>query len=60
MTELARFYLDRAAAARLDAEQATLANARERWTRAADAWDALAARADRTANAKAKRAVEHA
>lgn len=60
MAVLTQFYLERAAAARHDADRACLANERKRWSRAADAWDALAARADRTANASARRAREHA
>src|SRR6187431_324059 len=58
------FYLERAAAARRDAEEATLANVRERCMRAAAAWDEMAARAARTermrAETEAKKALEAA
>lgn len=56
------FYLERAQAARRDAEAATLANVRERSLRAAAAWDAMAARAARTermrAETEARKAME--
>ena len=48
------FYLARAAAARSDADEAVLANVRDRALRAADAWDAMAARAQRTDTHRAK------
>ena len=58
------FYLERAAAARRDAEEATLSNVRERCLRAAAAWDEMAARAARTermrAETEARKAVEAA
>jgi hypothetical protein len=58
------FYLERAAAARRDADEATLANVRERCLRAAAAWDEMAARAARTermrAETEAKKALEAA
>ena len=58
------FYLERAAAARRDAEEATLANVRDRCMRAAAAWDEMAARAARTermrAETEAKKALEAA
>ena len=58
------FYLERAAAARRDAEDATLSNVRERCLRAAAAWDEMAARAARTermrAETEARKAVEAA
>lgn len=58
------FYLERAAAARRDAEAATLANVRERCMRAAKAWDEMAARAARTermrAETEARKALEAA
>ncbi len=41
------FYLERAAAARRDADAASLANVRDRCLRAAAAWEAMAARAHR-------------
>ena len=54
--------LERAAAARRDAEEANLANVRERCLRAAAAWDEMAARAARTermrAETEAKKAME--
>ena len=56
------FYLERASAARRDAEAATLANVRDRCLRAAAAWDEMAARAARTekmrADTEAKKALE--
>ena len=58
------FYLERAAAARRDANEATLANVRERSLRAAAAWEEMAARAARTermrAETEAKKAMEAA
>jgi hypothetical protein len=58
------FYVERAAAARREAEAATLANVRERSLRAAAAWDEMAARAARTermrAESEAKKAAEAA
>ena len=58
------FYLERAAAARREAEAATLANVRDRSLRAAAAWDEMAARAARTermrAETEAKKALEAA
>ena len=58
------FYLERAAAARRDADEATLANVRDRCMRAAAAWDEMAARAARTermrAETEAKKAMEAA
>lgn len=47
------FYRERAAAARRDAEAATLQNVRERCLRAAVAWDEMAARAARTERMRA-------
>ena len=47
------FYLERAAAARREAEAATLSNVRERCLRAALAWDEMAARAARTERMRA-------
>jgi DNA-binding transcriptional regulator YdaS (Cro superfamily) len=47
MSSQLEFYLARAAEARADAEASTLANVRERCLRAAAAWDAMAARAQR-------------
>lgn len=58
------FYIERAAAARREAEAATLANVRDRCLRAAAAWDEMAARAARTermrAETEAKKALEAA
>jgi hypothetical protein len=55
------FYQTRAAEARADADKASLANVRERCIRAAEAWEAMAARAQRTdthrANAAAAKAA---
>jgi hypothetical protein len=42
------FYRARASEARADAEAATLANVKDRCLRAAAAWDAMAARAERS------------
>jgi hypothetical protein len=47
------FYLERAAAARREAEAATLSNVRERCLRAALAWDEMASRAARTERMRA-------
>ncbi len=47
------FYRTRAAEARRDAEAALLANVRERWLCAADAWDVMASRLARTERARA-------
>jgi hypothetical protein len=52
------FYTARAADARADAEAASLDNVRERCLRAAAAWDAMAARAHRSDNFRAKQAAE--
>ena len=58
------FYLERAAASRRDAEEATLANVRDRCMRAAAAWEEMAARAARTermrAETEARKALEAA
>ncbi|HEV2865955.1 MAG: hypothetical protein ICV73_10285 [Acetobacteraceae bacterium] len=58
------FYVERASAARREAEAATLDNVRDRCLRAAAAWDEMAARAARTermrAEAEAKKALEAA
>ena len=58
------FYLERAAAARRDAQEATLANVRDRCLRAAAAWEEMAARAARTermrAETEARKATEAA
>jgi hypothetical protein len=55
------FYLARAAAARIEANQAVLVNVRDRALCAASAWDAMAARAQRTdthrANTEAAKAA---
>jgi hypothetical protein len=58
------FYLERAAAARRDAAEATLVNVRERCLRAAAAWEEMADRAARTermrAETEARKAAEAA
>ncbi|HEX8584452.1 MAG TPA: hypothetical protein VGB65_10190 [Allosphingosinicella sp.] len=54
------FYAARAAEARVDADKATLDNVRERCIRAAEAWEAMAARAHRGDVARAKLAAEKA
>ncbi len=58
------FYLERAAAARRDADDAVLDNVRDRCLRAAAAWDEMASRAARTekmrADTEAKKALEAA
>jgi hypothetical protein len=52
------FYLARAAEARADADTAGLDNVRDRCLRAAAAWDAMAARAQRGDTFRAKLAAE--
>ena len=52
------FYLARAAEARADADAATLDNVRDRSTRAAEAWEAMAARAHRNDVFRAKQASD--
>jgi len=52
------FYEARAAQARSEAEAATLDNVRDRCLRAAAAWDAMAARAQRGDTLRAKQAAE--
>jgi DNA-binding transcriptional regulator YdaS (Cro superfamily) len=47
MSSQLEFYQARAAEARADAEAATLDNVRDRCLRAAEAWEAMAARAHR-------------
>ena len=59
------FYLERAAEARRDAQATPLQNVRERCLRAAEAWDAMADRAERSerhreADAARKAAVAEA
>jgi len=49
----AMFYRDRARQAQTDADSATLDNVRDRWTRAAKAWDEMATRAEKTADRRA-------
>jgi hypothetical protein len=56
------FFRERAAAARADAEAATLDHVRERCQRSEAAWSALAAKAERSErmrDAEAKRKAEH-
>jgi hypothetical protein len=52
------FYSARAAEARADADAATLDNVRDRCLRAAAAWEAMAARAQRTDTLRAKHESE--
>ena len=52
------FYRIRAAEAQRDAEAATLANVRDRCLRAAEAWEAMAARAQRSDTFRAKQEAE--
>ena len=49
MNTTAMFYRDRARQAEADADSATLDNVRDRWSRAAKAWDEMATRAEKTA-----------
>ena len=53
-------YLHRAEAARAEADEATLANVRERCLRAEAAWMEMAARAERTETMRAMRESEKA
>jgi hypothetical protein len=53
-------YLTRAAEARSDADQATLANVRDRALRSEAAWADMAARAERTDKMRAKLSAEKA
>ena len=48
------FYLERAAEARRDAEATPLQNVRERCLRAAEAWEQMAARVERTGRMRAE------
>jgi hypothetical protein len=52
------FYTARAAEAHADAAAASLENVRERCLRAAAAWEAMAARAHRSDNFRAKQAAD--
>jgi hypothetical protein len=54
MSSQFEFYRARALEARADAEAATLDNVKERCLRAASAWDAMAARAERSDTHRAK------
>jgi hypothetical protein len=54
MSATQRFYEDRAAAARDDAARTPLDNVRERFLRAADAWDVMAVRLARTETMRAE------
>ena len=54
------FYLARAAQARAEAEAATLAHVRERCLRSADAWTAIAERAEQSEKVKAAEAKKKA
>ena len=55
-----QFYVERAAEARRDAENANLANVRDRCLRAAAAWDQMAARVARTERMRAETAARKA
>ena len=57
-TQQHEFYSTRAAEARRDAEAASLDNVRDRCLRAAAAWEAMAARAERTGTFRAKQEAE--
>ncbi len=52
------FYAARAAAARAEADSASLDNVRDRCLRAAGAWEAMAARAHRSDVFRARQAAE--
>ena len=54
------FYRARASESRADAEAATLDNVRDRCLRAAAAWDAMAARAERSDTHRARAEAEKA
>ena len=64
MSQTQQFYRDRAADARRDAEATSLANVRDRFLHAADAWEQMAARLARTergrAETEARKAAEAA
>ena len=60
MSRQHEFFLARAAEARGDADSADLANVRERCLRAAEAWEGMAARAERTEQSRAKAEAEKA
>ncbi len=54
------FYIARATDARRDADNATLDNVRQRCLRAAEAWEAMAARTERSDRAREKLAADKA
>ncbi|HEX9946031.1 MAG TPA: hypothetical protein VGA98_00670 [Allosphingosinicella sp.] len=58
MSSQLEFYQARAAEARADAEAATLANVRDRCLRAAEAWEAMAARAQRGDTMRARQEAD--
>ena len=60
MSATQKFYSDRAAQARHDAEAAALDNVRDRHLRAAAAWDVMAARLLRTEKMRAETEVRKA
>jgi hypothetical protein len=60
MSATQKFYCDRAAQARRDAEAAGLDNVRDRHLRAAAAWDVMAARLLRTEKMRAETEVRKA
>ena len=60
MSTNAEFYRARAAGARRDAEASALANVRDRCLRAADAWEVMADRANRTDRLRAEQEARKA
>ena len=54
MSQQRDFFIARAAEARRDADAATLSNVRERCLRAAEAWEQMAARVERTGRMRAE------
>ena len=60
MSAQAEFYSARAAEARTDAAAANLDNVRDRCLRAAEAWEAMAARAHRSDVMRERQAAEKA
>jgi hypothetical protein len=54
MSATQQFYEDRAAAARADAARAPLDNVRQRFLRAAEAWEVMASRLARTETMRAE------
>jgi hypothetical protein len=54
MSQQHDFFIARAAEARTEAQSATLANVKDRCLRAAEAWENMAARAERTEKQRAQ------